>query len=175
MLIRPIIFPNYIQFSYGPVNCSIASKGNIEKFNMLLIEMIYRGFPITLGLIFTIAGYLSAIKAVKELPEEIVRQMNFNPYNLLWYPAVLILIFLPSVIDPIVTIWTVYRPTWVRALRMAIPHSIGFSNAVVYVILRKLYQKVEPWEKGNRIEEEATVRSKSVLFSLTTALRDDEA
>ena len=103
------------------------------------------------GLIVTVVGYLGALRQIKkwqagsDIERRLINQLDLASYKLLWYPAVSILIFLPSAVDPIVSIFIPEKPFWIRALRMALPHSIGFTNALVYILMRKLY--LAPTEK----------------------------
>jgi len=103
--------------------------------------MAYNGIPIILGLAIILIGYLRIIYKIKRLPITIREQIDLNMYSLLIYPAVLVITFLPSIIDHIVGIFHPERPVWVTALRMSITHSIGFINAVMYIRLRNLNQK----------------------------------
>jgi len=172
---RPIAFPDYLSYSLGPVNCSVGPPNDLPKMSMLLVEMLYRGFPITIGLIVTLFGYLSAIKMIKQISEECGQQMDMSVYQLLWYPFISLVIFLPSVLDPIVAIYIEERPIWVRALRMGIPHSIGFTNAALYIIMRGLYQQpldeVEPEDKTDS-ESYCKERTNSIDNALSKALVD---
>ena len=175
---RPIFFPDYVIYSFGPTNCTISSATDAAKFDMLMVEMGYRGLPIILGIAVTLFGYLSAIKTLKEISEELGQEMNMSVYQLLWYPFALMITFLPSVIDPIVTIYTSERPVWVRAVRMGIPHLIGFTNAVVYIRMRGLYQEPEIDNNNNNMNDaecDSTFykqRTPSIEIALSNALVD---
>ncbi len=172
-----MLFPEYLEYVFGPVNCSIGTSSNISTVSMLTVEMVFRGFPILIGLIVTLFGYLYAIKTLKEIAEQFGQKMDMNVYKLLWYPFVSLVIFLPSVLDPIVSIYVKERPTWVRALRMGIPHSIGFTNAVLYIVMRGLYQQPidevqsseEKLDKENQSKER---RTNSIDNALSKALVD---
>jgi len=170
----PYLFPDYVIYSFGPTNCTISSASDAAKFDMLMVEMGYRGFPIIIGITVTLVGYLKAIRTIKEISEELGQEMDMSIYQLLWYPFVLMITFLPSVIDPIVTIYTSERPVWVRAVRMGIPHLIGFTNAVVYIIMRGLYQEPEIDDTTN-VDCDGTFhkdRTNSIEFALSNALVD---
>jgi len=149
----------------GLINCTITCADITDESLMLMVEMFYRGMPITIGLIIIIFGYTKAIKQLKEFPKQLAGDMQFNVYHLLWYPAASIITFFPSVIDPIVEIYTSERPVLVRALRMAIPHLIGFTNAVVYIILRELYKQRAKTitEKNSGLESGFVTLSESSL------------
>jgi len=108
------------------------------------IIMFYEGFAVIIGTALTLRAYLHVIKEIKTLPEGLVSQLNIKVYALLWYPAVLFGSFIPCFID------SLYRlsrpdgetvPNWIIGIHIVLPHSIGFTNAIVYGIQRKLYSK----------------------------------
>lgn len=100
--------------------------------------MIYRGLPILIGLIISVVGYIRIVAKMRELPPTYTNEIGI--YKFLWYPIGLIVLFTPTLLDPVITMFMNDRPVWYLAVRMFIPHSIGFVNALMYVLLRKLYQ-----------------------------------
>jgi len=129
----------------------------------LLFFMIYRGLPIILALLTISRGYIYTIGEVNKLPESLVRQLNFKPYKLLVYPIVLILTFVPSLIDQIWNIFDENRSIWVVILRVAVTHSIGFINALMYILLRELYQV-----PNRKSEEEALLNFRRTSLFLNS-------
>jgi len=109
-----------------------------DRLNLFLIEMIYRGLPILIGLIISVVGYIRIVAKMRELPPTYTNEIGI--YKFLWYPIGLIVLFTPTLLDPVITMFMNDRPVWYLAVRMFIPHSIGFVNALMYVLLRKLYQ-----------------------------------
>ncbi len=99
-----------------------------------------RGIPVLLGLTIVLISYLKALRQVSQLPPLLVKRMNFASHKLLVYPIALMLVFLPSLADQILQIYDENRPLWITIMRVGITHSIGFINAMVYVVLRDLYQ-----------------------------------
>jgi len=170
----PYFFPKHVHIESGPINCSVESVKDASMESRLAVEMLYRGVPIMVGLIVTVIGYLGALKKIRNwqkssgIERRLINQLDLSSSKLLWDPAASILIFLPSAIDPIVDIFNVERPLWVRALRMAIPHSIGLTNALVYILLRKLYLNPTKPNRASRkqtISEEYSDKSNSSPLS----------
>jgi len=173
----PFFFREYVIFSFRPTNCTIAGIPNPDaKLNMFLVEVAYRAVPIILGITVTLYGYLKAIKTLKEISKQLGQEMDMSVYKLLWYPFVLMMIFLPSVIDPMIDIYTRERPIWVRAFRMMLPHSIGFANAILYTVMRGLYQ--DPQQNNVIYDDESQDHlllkksSDSIEYTLSNALAD---
>jgi len=170
----PFWFPKHVHIESGPINCSVESVKEASMRSRLVVEMLYRGVPIMVGLVVTVIGYLGALRKIRNwqkssgIERRLINQLDLSSSKLLWYPAASILIFLPSAIDPIVDIFSDERPLWVRALRMAIPHSIGFTNALVYIVLRKLYLNPTKPNRASRkqtISEEFSDKSNSSPLS----------
>jgi len=137
----PRLFAKYFIFSdFGTLNCSIVIDASHGKLIALLFYMGYRGIPVLLGLMIVIISYFKALKQVSQLPSLLIKRMNYQPHKLLVYPIVLLLIFMPSLVDQILQIYDENRPLWITIMRVGITHSIGFINALVYVLLRDLYQ-----------------------------------
>ena len=133
--------PDYVIYKYGPINCSIESYQG-DLFTNFIIAGIYRGVPIFLALVISIVGYIKIMRKLKEIPRTSMEESEFQVSRLLWYPVGLIVIFVPTLIEPIVKLFIEELPTWFMAIRLGVPHSIGFINAIMYIILRKLYFKV---------------------------------
>ncbi len=100
--------------------------------------MFYKGFFIFLGLIITIFSYILVIKKTKELPADVLSAVKFNYYYVLWYPAVFFLTFAPNLLDNILRIYSPGRSIWLQAAHLVLTHSVGFSNALVYGLQRKI-------------------------------------
>lgn len=129
---------DYIVYKQGPINCAISYDEQSDRVNLVLIELIYRALPIIIGLVVSVVGYLKIVAKMRELPQTYTSEIGI--YKLLWYPIGLIIIFSPTLLDPVISALISDKPVWYRAIRIFIPHSIGWINAVMYISLRKLYQ-----------------------------------
>ena len=116
---------------------------------MLVVRIIYEAIPICLGLIITLVGYIKAIKRIRELPQHIIDQMDIGVYKLLWFPLILFISFVPSMMNNMIGIFVSNIPPWVSGLHLGLTHSIGFTNAVVYGYQRKLYKNESETSLGN--------------------------
>jgi len=136
-VIIPIVFKQHITFLRGDHFCWISSKEN--NLVALLVLMMHEGLPLLIGFLITLSAYRYAIKQMSELPIQILSEMSVPVQGLLWYPALLLIIFIPSLVDKIWALFNPFRPVWVQALYLCLTHSIGLINALVYGVQRKLY------------------------------------
>ena len=104
-----------------------------------------------LGILITAITYFRVVVNVKKLAEVHFQKINAGIRKLLWYPALLFIIFLPSLIDHFLL---VIDPTHVPSLiflvpHVAITHSIGLINAIVYGIQKRTseYKRSETIER----------------------------
>ncbi len=116
--------------------------------------MLYEGIPVILGFTLTLRYYIRAYKALKRLPKSFVQQMNLRKSKLLLYPSILILSFLPCVID---NVYDIMGPIdsqrhGIRLMRVLVSNSIGLINAIMYGMQRKIY-KIEDPEKYEELED----------------------
>jgi len=105
--------------------------------------MLYEGLPVILGTLVTLLGYLNVVKRMRDIPKDFFEKMDISLYQVLWYPIILFITFVPIVIENIIRIYEPDRPTWKKALTLTFTHAIGFLNAVVYIIQRKLYYNMK--------------------------------
>jgi len=89
----------------------------------------------------TCIGYVLTVRKIKSIPEEILDNMHVAIYKLYWYPALLFMTFLPSTIDNFISAyWGKHNIFEIKAFHLLMTHSIGFTNAIVYGIQRRLYE-----------------------------------
>jgi len=150
-LLGPFIFRKEVAIRNGPLYCEINFAHENTVLMKFLILMFYEGFPMIIGTILTLKSYLHVIREIKALPECLISQLNVKVYSLLWYPIVLFASFLPCLLD------SLYRfsrpademvPFWIIGLHILLPHSIGFTNALVYGVQRKLYSNSFAEDEG---------------------------
>jgi len=133
------LFFHEIKYQNGDVFCWIASTGG-DTFLPVIIDLFYGAFPVSAGLAVSVYSYARAILTIKRLPKELVGKMDISIYKLLWYPLVLFLIFTPSVVHGFVMIYFKNQQTiGMFATYLVLTHSIGFINAILYGMQRKLY------------------------------------
>jgi len=167
----PMMFPyDLINGDYGPLNCSIVPDPTNSFTEKLTFYMIFRGLPIIACAIITLRGYTRTIKEVSILPKEFVKEVGLSAGKLWWYPSVLICAFFPSLIDQIISIYKPDRPTWITALHVAVTHSIGFINAVLYGIFSKLYTSTNNLHLNN---EEYSIRTISCLEDSESSITEE--
>ena len=135
MLHRPLIVPQ-ISYQKGPLFCFVSYSPNETNLAVkLAIRTFYEGIPTLLAVIISLVGYISAIRRFKSLPSDIIELLDVNVYKLLWYPVVLILAFVPSMVDNFIqTVDGVDRAFFAKIIHIGCTHSIGFLNALIYGI-----------------------------------------
>lgn len=102
--------------------------------------MIFQGLPVIIGLFVTLVAYIRLFKRFKRISQALLGDSRIVMYRVLWYPAVLFLTFVPNVAVVIAAIYIPNLPLWANALHLVLPHSIGFTNALLYGIQTKLYK-----------------------------------
>ncbi len=143
-----------IRVSEGPLFCWYTSTETASKASKYLILMIFQGLPILIGLFITLLGYGLAIRTIKKLPEVLVKASGFNVYQVLWYPAILFISFVPAFINSLFTQDDdIETPTvWIVALNLGVTHMIGFTNALLYGLQRNSFHKEREEEEERLIE-----------------------
>ncbi len=111
---------------------------------LLVFYLCFCGAPVLLALFVVIIGYRKALKSANEIPKAVMDQLGFKKLHLLLYPIVLLMAFLPNLVDGIASIYFYPPPFWLLILDISISHSIGSINALLYINLRKLYQIGSP-------------------------------
>ncbi len=146
--IRPA-FSDNISYTNGEAFCYITFTAGVPKRTKLMVRVIYEAFPILSAVAITLGSYFATIKKIKELPEEVLETMDVSIYKLFWYPAVLLITFVPSFADNFGAIYfETTLPVGFKLLHLLMTHAIGFTNAVVYGIQRKLHHREAPLEKN---------------------------
>ena len=101
------------------------------------------------------------------MSEVLLGNANQKSFNLLWYPGVLLLVYLPAIINGSIRSTVSNQDVLVafQAVEISIYHSLGLFNAIVYGFHRKIHRRneaetsmkssVEPSkdEEGNRTFE----------------------
>jgi len=141
----------------------------LSTYEKWVFVMAFQGFPLIIGLIISSIAYTIAIKKLQEISQGLLDESKITIYRVLWYPGVLFLTFVPNVAMLIYAIYA-QPPVWMRALHLYLPHSIGFSNALLYGIQTRLYRTnyEEKDSKSIEIDDESTVEE----YQLPTKDRD---
>ena len=139
--------------------CDITSIPGLDFIPRLLVEMAVALLSTIPCIVITAVTYLRTVISVKKLARVHFHRINSGIHKLLWYPAVLFLVLLPSLVDHFVH---VIDPTHVPSLTFLVPHvaithSIGFINAIIYGL-----QKRTPEYKRSKTIESLDGGSKRV-------------
>ena len=95
------MFPGEIEVKMGPYFCWYGTTSQASRSKSLLIIMIHQGIPIIFGIFATLIGYSLTLRTTKQIPKGVLAYLEFNPYQLLWYPVVFFISFTPSLIHTI--------------------------------------------------------------------------
>jgi hypothetical protein len=138
LAVAPFIFNKKLVYVKKTLFCWVGSaEPNPDVKTNFLILMIFEGIPLTVGLIITLFGYCKAISNTKQVLGSFLETVGVDVYKLLWYPAVLFIVFIPSLIDNAYQVFTKNPILGVEIAHILLTHSIGFLNAIVYGIQGK--------------------------------------
>jgi len=162
---------NPIAYTNGDIYCYITYASDVTSISTkLIVRMIYEGIPILAGVLITLIGYILTIRKIKKLPPEILEELDISIYKLFWYPALLFVTFVPSILDNYAAIYTGSAVSLsVKALHLSITHLIGFTNAILYGIQRKLYHTKHK-EPNIDLSQASSRRSTSMQGDLLKAM-----
>ena len=172
-IIRPA-FVDDIRYTNGDIYCFITYKQGVSKGEKLFIRLIYEGLPIFLGLFISAGAYFATIRRLRSLPGMVLAGIDINLNKLFWYPGVMLIAVVPSVLDNFgAIILDAKVPVYLKAIHLLMTHGIGFLNALVYGIQRKLYKihHSKPQVDLEELEGSFTDESNtSITHELTRAL-----
>ena len=127
--------------------CNITFRPGLDFIQRFLVEMVTSSLSIILCTVITAIGYFYAVANVKKLPKAHFQRINSGIHKLLWYPTILFLVFLPSLVDHFIHVIDPAHtsPSTFLILHAAITHSIGFVNAIIYGLQKRAsdYKRAE--------------------------------
>jgi len=91
---------------------------------------------------------------LREVQLEYLAKFNFQLYQLLWYPIVFFVTYLPYLIFDLVRIFHNSDHDWVLWLIIIFSHPIGLYNALLFVFQRRLYRRQYEEYEGFLNEED---------------------
>lgn len=131
----PVALPKYFAFNNSDLYCVAAYNDNtIRDDNFKFLgDMLYTGIFNLGGVTMSVIYYIRTIRKTKELPEAMRNCMRgLAIYKLFWYPGFLLIIILPNMFVNIYNDYTGSDLLWAKGLDIAISHSVGLINAIVY-------------------------------------------
>ncbi len=121
---RPFLIPQYLYFWNGPIICNISAVPEASILLKVLFRTLYEGLTSVFIFLVTLIAYAITVRRIQ-------RELDFNPYQLFWYPFVVLLVTVPSLIDDYYQIF--HSSSHIVLLTTHIlSHSIGILNAIVY-------------------------------------------
>ena len=141
------MFPNYIIYDTDPQYSWVKYADSLSDVQKVLVLMVLEGIPIILGIAITLKAYLFTIRELEEFPQTLLDHANIKPYKLLLYPALIFITFIPMLIHNIAMIFVDRTPEWSLTIHIFLTNIVGFTNALVYIFQRRLYQNVDKIEK----------------------------
>lgn len=128
-----------VAYTNGDLFCYITYAQDATLPVKIGVRLVYEVMLVFSGLSITMYGYFKTVRYVRKLSYEAMAHMDVNMSKLFWYPFVIFFTFMPSVINNLVHIY--YKESFliVEIIHLSLTHSIGFTNAVVYGLQRRLY------------------------------------
>lgn len=125
------------------------------------------------GFIISLYSYIHAIRSTSKLSQGLLHSMDVNIYKLLWYPVVMFLTFIPTMVDNVVhIIRNENSPFIIQALHEGITHVIGLLNAIIYGMQRKQYNEAyneKKTECESPVRYQSEIEASSLMDSLIKA------
>ena len=165
---RPFILSQVV-YTKKDLFCWVSYSADQKNQNaQLAVLLVYQGIPLIVGFLMSLIGYIKTIKRIREIQDAYLYCESFDVYKLLWYPAVMFMIFLPSLVDNIVLNYTKEGNVFIEAVHLLLTHSIGFINALVYgaQMRRVFFKHIE-------LESSQIIRGASRRSSLSNSLIED--
>jgi len=134
---RPFLIPQYLIFANGPIICLISSDPSDSIPLKLLFRTLYEGLTTIFVFFITLIAYgITVIRIRRELDTNI----DFNLYKVFWYPFIMLLVTVPSLIDDYNQIFHPNSSELLLLMHILLTHSIGTLNALVYGWQRNLFK-----------------------------------
>ena len=150
------------------IMCSVmnAKYDSVTK----LVTFIYiKALSPMLGTIITIICYYLTIKRINAFQKILSDERELNAGKLFWYPAVMFISFLPSVVYWLLTLCTGLGNTEaIEAFMMLITHSIGFTNALVYGYQRRLFMGQKDQKEKMMMEMSSENIKSKIMTDMST-------
>jgi len=147
VVLAPFYNNRYIAFKNSDFYCEISYSENAESnLSKVVVELVLEVIPVFGGILVNLVAYILTMKRLNRLHASFLGSMNVSLRKLLWYPAVMMIVFVPSVLDNLFLACGEKPPFALTALHLFMTHSIGFSNAIVYGIQRNLHQSIKGFE-----------------------------
>jgi len=139
-----LFFAKDIMVAQDDTNCylTVSKQDPSKTTTRFMILTIYNGLPMAIFFILIIASYIATFVQIRRLDESVSEGMKVKPYRLFWYPAILLLIFVPRILDTSVKHFNDGKPVFMFKLIHVIgSHCVGLANAFVFGLQMRSYYK----------------------------------
>ena len=128
-----------VAYTNGDLFCYITYVPTVSLAAKFGVRLVYEVMLVFTGLSITMYGYFRTVRYVRKYSEQAMTHMDVNIHKLYWYPLVIFITFTPSVVNNLVQI--LYKESFLilEIIHLSLTHSIGFTNAVLYGLQRRLY------------------------------------
>lgn len=101
------------------------------------------------------------------MSDEVLIMMNVNAAKLLWYPIVLFILFIPSVLYDILSTFFDYQSEFLQYMNLLLLHPIGFIYALLYNVqmksenhsIKRLSLETSSFDISTQQEPEETIKN----------------
>jgi len=135
----PLYLKKMVAYTNGDLFCYITYVPEASLPVKIGVRLIYEGILVLSGVWITTYGYFRTVKYVRRFSYEAVTHMDLNMHKLFWYPVLIFVTFMPSVIDNFAQIFYKKPILSLQIMHLCLTHSIGLTNAIVYGLQRRLY------------------------------------
>ncbi len=158
----------------GPLTCWNSKTHKASLVAKSIFYLSLRGIPILVGVLIVIISYRKSISSLADVPTYYFHNQNFSIYQLLWYPALFFITYVPYVIFDIWGLFSDEKRTVMIIILLILSHPVGFYNALLFIIQRKLYKiqteandEYGKHPENDAIDEERNCSSKTFVTHLT--------
>ena len=134
-----------MQIVNGGTSCLISYSGEEESLlSRYLVSSLYNGIPLVVGLVASVTAYIFAIKKVRRLPQSFLSQVDINFYKLLWYPVLMLIVFVPPFVNNMMEVNVDARDLfYIQLFDIILNRSIGFLHAIAYGLQVNSHQGID--------------------------------
>ncbi len=161
-----LIFSSSIEVEQEDTNCYLkVAKGASERVRFV-VQTTYIVAPMLICLVIIFASYVATFLQIRSLDESVAEGMKVKPYRLFWYPAIVLLMFVPRLIDNGIKNLNNGQSIFIfKLIHIVAAHSVGLANAFVFgAQMRSYYKRYQDYQSdplggdssflGESLEEE---------------------
>jgi len=160
------MFSSNIAVEQEDTNCYLKVAEGTSDSTRFIVQTIYIVAPMIICLVIIFASYVATFLQIRSLDESVAEGMKVKPYRLFWYPAIVLMMFVPRLIDNGVKHLNNNQSVFIfKLIHIIAAHSVGLANAFVFgAQMRSYYKRYQNYQSdplggdssflGESLEEE---------------------